>query len=292
MTDITISSCKNYLFLFRIRTYAERIIRIVNEKSVVMQSVNLIYFSPTGTSKKVVQAIGLGLEAKQINEFDITQANFDHKDFGSGLTIISVPVYKGRLPIEVIPRLKKFKTKNAPVVLVAVYGNRDFDDALLELKDISTELGFIPIAAAAFIGEHSYSIESKPIARNRPDEADLLKAKQFAREILVKLEKNDSIEPDISGNYPYKEIPNAPVMSPRTIANKCTLCGVCVDVCPVDAIEINKTVITNAMACIWCCACVKACPEDARVFDTPLINQITKNLFENCSERKEPEFFI
>lgn len=257
-----------------------------------LPSVNLIYFSPTGTSREVVKAIGQGLEAKQINEFDITQTDFEYANFGNELTIIGVPVYKGRLPIEVIPRLKKFNAENTPVVLVAVYGNRDFDDALLELKDFSTELGFTPIAAAAFIGEHSYSTESKPIAKNRPDEADLLKAKQFAAEILAKLEKNDGIELNVSGNYPYKELPNAPAMAPRTIDEKCTLCAVCADVCPVDVIEVNKTVITNAEACIWCCACVKACPEDARIFDTPLIQQITNNLFENCSDRKEPGFFI
>ena len=257
-----------------------------------LPSVNLIYFSPTGTSRKVVKAIGQGLEAKQISEFDITQTDFEFKNFGNELTIIGVPVYKGRLPVDVISRLKKFKAKNTPVVLVAVYGNRDFDDALLELKDVSKELGFLPVAATAFIGEHSYSTESKPIAENRPDEADLLKAKQFAGEILAKLEKNEGAELAVSGNYPYKELPNAPVMSPRTIDVKCTLCGVCADVCPVDVIEVNKTVITNAEACIWCCACVKACPEDARIFDAPLINQITNNLFENCSERKEPVFFI
>jgi len=257
-----------------------------------LPSVNLIYFSPTGTSRKVVKAIGQGLEAVQIDEFDMTQTDFEYKNFEDGLTIIGVPVYKGRLPIEVIPRLKKFKAKDAPVILVAIYGNRDFDDALLELKELSSQLGFTPIAAAAFIGEHSYSTETKPIAKNRPDKLDFLKAKQFAGEILEKLEKGNGTELRVSGRYPYKKTPEAPAMAPRTLADKCTLCGVCAEVCPIDAIKLNNTVITNKEACIWCCACVKACTEEVRIFDTPLIVQITSNLFENCSERKEPVFFI
>ena len=31
----------------------------------------------------------------------------------------------------------------------------------------------MPIAGAAFIGEHSYHTEARPIAPGRPDEADL-----------------------------------------------------------------------------------------------------------------------
>lgn len=257
-----------------------------------LSSVNIIYFSPTGTSRTVVRAIGQALRAGKVNEFDITPSNFEFKNIEDELTIIGIPVYRGRVPVDVIWRLRKFKAKNTPVVLVVLYGNRDFDDALLELKELSCSLGFVPLAAAAFIGEHSYSTESTPIAQNRPDDADLLTAKEFAQAILNKMADGKGTELSVSGNKPYKEMPIVPVISPRTIEDKCTLCGICADICPVDVIVLNKTVITNAEACIWCCACVKACPENARIFDPEVIKQIRIKLVENCSERKESEFFI
>lgn len=261
-----------------------------------MKNINLIYFSPTGTSKKVVQTIGKGLGTQQIREFDITPATFVHSkniQLDNELTLIGLPVYKGRVPVDVLPRLKKFRGNNTPVVLVALYGNREFDDALLELKNLVIELGFIPLAAAAFIGEHSYSTELKPIAKNRPDETDLAKAKDFSRALLAKLKDTAPQKAlNIPGNYPYKTPPKAVVMAPSTVDEKCTLCGICADVCPVNVIKLKESVETHSEACIWCCACVKACPEEARIFETPTINKIKDMLFKNFSERKEPEFFI
>lgn len=260
-----------------------------------MLSINLIYFSPTHTSKKIAQYIGRELDVQVINEFDITKPDFtdlESKRFENELTLIAIPVYKGRLPKEAVARLRKCKANKAPVVIVVVYGNREFDDALLELKDLTVELGFVPIAAAAFIGEHSYSSEDKPIAHNRPDREDIIKAKEFANKILEKIQSADENLVEVPGNYPYKELPKAPVIAPGTISENCSLCGICADVCPVNVIDIKESVLTNAEDCIWCSACIKSCPEDARLFDTPFVGQIKEMLFSSCSKRKEPEFFI
>ena len=261
-----------------------------------IKAVNLIYFSPTGTSEKIVKAIGQALGVEQIKAFDMTPATFIDTEcltIENELTIIGIPVYKGRLPEEAITRLKKFKAKNAVVVLVAVYGNRAFEDALIELKDLCLDIGFTPVAAAAFIGEHSYSTESRAIAKDRPDEADLLKARQFACEILNRIDRIDISEAlEVPGDTPYKLKVELPTISPQTLVEKCKLCGICSEVCPVNAIEVSLDVQTQAEACIWCCACVKACPQNARVFVHPVITNISNLLVKNCSERKEPEFFM
>ena len=90
---------------------------------------------------------------------------------------IAVPVYAGRVAPIALQRIRRLKGENAPVVLVAVYGNRDYEDALVELRDETTCLGFTPLAAGAFIGEHSYSRPGMPVAEGRPDANDLKRRK-------------------------------------------------------------------------------------------------------------------
>jgi len=49
--------------------------------------------------------------------------------------------------------------------------------------------------------------------------------------------------------------------------DKCDGCGECVDVCPVDAIELQseKAVINDE--CIDCGICVETCPNEAILLD-------------------------
>jgi ferredoxin len=45
---------------------------------------------------------------------------------------------------------------------------------------------------------------------------------------------------------------------------KCTGCGDCVDVCPVEALSVkNKKAVVDDDECIDCGACVNTCPEGA-----------------------------
>ena len=171
------------------------------------------------------------------------------------------------------------------------------DDSLLELKEIVNTCGFKIIAAAAFIGEHSYSTDQKPIAKDRPDKEDLEKCRNFAEKVIEKLCKikdtNQFVEIDLPGNYPYKERKNFPdSIHPETDNGLCTQCGICVDVCPTSAITMQEAVMTNGELCTLCCACVKRCPTDARILDNPNINAIKESLFLNCSTRKEPVYFL
>ena len=48
-------------------------------------------------------------------------------------------------------------------------------------------------------------------------------------------------------------------------SDKCTGCGTCVDVCPVDVFEIknDKSIPVKQEECIVCRACETQCPEAA-----------------------------
>ncbi|CCO23694.1 4Fe-4S binding protein [Maridesulfovibrio hydrothermalis] len=256
----------------------------------------LICFSPTRTTRKVLDAIAEGIEADSVEVIDVSRLESipdTYECADDDLVIIGVPVYYGRVPVPAVKRFATLKGSGGAVVPVVVYGNRDYDDALIELTDMTVRIGFTPIAAAAFIGEHSFSGPDTPIAANRPDEDDLAKARKFGRDLAERLNSIDlenAPSLDIPGNKPYKPLLNRPAAAPISVG-ECQLCGSCEKVCPADAIQVGTRVETDAMKCILCCACVKICAFNARKMKLERIIQAANTLSIDCAERKEPELF-
>jgi len=258
--------------------------------------VNLIYYSPTGTSKKVLEGIAKGLGIKSVGHIDLTPteaASKSHSIPAGELAVIATPVYGGRVPIVAAQRFKTVKGNGAPAVLVAVYGNRAIEDALIELRDITTENGFVTVAGASFIGEHSFSNDSTPIAPGRPDEVDMEKAIKFGEQVRAKLDGlAKPAEINVPGNKPYKERNPSGPRAPETVAEKCQLCGDCAEVCPTNAVTITSKVETANEKCTACSACVKACPTGARVWTNEGVKKAATWLNKEYSKRREPEFYL
>ncbi len=258
----------------------------------------LIYFSPTQTTQKILTAIAEGTGIEQTSHLDLTPANSIRNgvtEIDKQLAIIGVPVYGGRVALDAVNRLQQIKGNRTPAIIVVLYGNREFEDALLELRDIATAAGFIPVAAGAFIGEHSFATATKPIANGRPDPDDLEKARTFGQTVRKKLDQLQMLNAadllQVPGNTPYKDRTTRSGISPVTIPEICTLCGTCADVCPTAAISVGETVETDKESCIICCACIKNCPSGARVLDDPGIQKVADALHTKFSQYKDPELF-
>lgn len=256
---------------------------------------HIVYFSPTHTSQKIARAIGKGIGMGRRIETDLTLDRGTNEIFiKDALTIIAVPVYAGRVAPIALQRIQRLKGENAPVILVAVYGNRDYEDALVELRDTVIRQGFTPLTAGAFIGEHSYSRKDMPIAKGRPDAEDIKWAEQFGTDSLNKLVSASAISDIypfyIKGNVPYREVAPSTPSAPVVDEDLCAVCGECIEVCPTNAIYVNVEgkIETDKTTCIKCCACVKECPIGARIFDTPY----TAMLHTKCSERRTIEVFV
>ena len=52
-------------------------------------------------------------------------------------------------------------------------------------------------------------------------------------------------------------------MAAKVDPGKCTACGQCVEVCPVEAIEMNDVAKVDADTCTSCGLCVDECPVQA-----------------------------
>ncbi|WP_316348617.1 4Fe-4S binding protein [Desulfuromonas acetoxidans] len=262
-------------------------------KTMKINHVHLIYFSPTGTTRNVIDAIAAGMAAEKISRYDLTLSQTPQEQFLSeGIAVIGIPVYAGRVPVGCLDRLANFSANQIPTILVALYGNREFEDALVELQDITSEKGFNVIAAGAFIGEHSYATSSHPVAVGRPDANDLSLAESFGQQIADKIERDCFDTPVIDGNHPYRARVAFGGIAPETDAEKCTLCGTCAEVCPVGIVTVADSVTTQAEPCIMCCACVKACKMGARSLNHPMIEGIREFLMKNCSTPKKPQIYL
>lgn len=273
-----------------------------------IKSISCVCFSPTGKTKTIIENIAQGLQAEQVEIMDCTIRSKREGDsfvFNNDLVILATPVYYGRVPEEVVPFLKTLSVQNTPVVLTVVYGNREHEDALIELHDISVKQGFIPVAAGAFIAEHSYSNPSRPIAHGRPDVDDIEKAQVFGSKIKEKLKTIDSLEDiekiSVPGNIPYiepknlnmiKQVRNKLSFTPETDTDKCTQCKLCAEVCPTQAINPEDISKIDKWQCIICFACVKNCPSEAKQMIDPHFNGAIQQLQKACLERKEPEIYL
>ena len=149
------------------------------------------------------------------------------------MAIVGLPVYGGRLPKNISDFFSGLHGAGAPAVAVVVYGNRDYDDSLYELKLILQERGFDVRAAAAFVGEHTVSSK---IAAGRPDANDLSIALDFGKKVASAITNNVTGSLSLKGVYPFVSKGTDPTVCPTT-SGDCTKCGLCAANCPWGAID-------------------------------------------------------
>ena len=262
-----------------------------------------VYFSPTHTTKTVCETVAkelsliLGIPWES-RSFTLPKERTTPLQFNAqSLVIFGVPVYAGRVPNFLGKYLQQARGNNAMGIPIVVYGNRAYDDALIELRDILEASHIHTIAAATFIGEHSFS---RILAKGRPDKQDLNQARHFAQTVASTIENNRYHTPiPVKGNVPYRPymVPQKKDGTHKTITkvfpkinDTCINCGICVNVCPMGAIAPDCHSYTHF--CIKCCACVKSCPVHARYYDDETYLFHKKQLEEQYIRRAEPETFI
>ncbi len=247
----------------------------------------LAVFSPTGGTEKVAQAVcrGMGLEQRTIDLCKETEACGLAAD---EILVAAFPVYGGLIPAVAHQRLEQLRGAGGPAVAVAVYGNRAYDNALLEIKDVLQENGFIVTAAGAFIAEHSIA---RNIAAGRPDETDIAAAESFGAQIVEKIRQAEALaEITVPGDPTYKEKTAGNGIAPSA-NEKCVACGTCAALCPVKAIPRDQPNITTEL-CFGCLRCVSVCPQHARDIPDAAKQQVGDFLQATASEPKQPEIFL
>lgn len=267
-----------------------------------------VYFSPTGTTRHCVKTIAKRLSTQSklsLKELDFTSPSARKKApvfSAQDLVIFGTPVYAGRVPNLLLPYIASAVGNGALAVPVVVYGNRAYDDALIELRNTLEAGGFQTIAGAAFVGEHSFG---NILAVGRPDTSDLRLALTFANDVAAKLSRRDPaaahVPIAVRGNEPIR-----PYFRPTDAAGNfidirkvkpvtnenCVSCFSCAEHCPMGAISMEDAHAIPGI-CIKCNSCVKGCPLGAKSFTDPLFlfhrDDITTTYME---PRHAPELFL
>lgn len=242
-----------------------------------------VYFSGTGTTRRTVERIASGLAEKlalPVEKVDFSRPQVRQQELrfdAADLVVFGTPVYAGRVPNVLLPFLQeKIVGGGALAVPVVLFGNRAYDDALMELRNILAADGLHPVAAAAFVGEHSFS---RTLGQGRPNEndealmdefaaktADLVRRLPAAPEKPVAVGGQEPLRPyytprDRAGNHI-----NILKVKPKTDITRCGGCGLCAEICPMGSIDPTDVSAVRGI-CIKCCACVKGCPTGAKYFD-------------------------
>lgn len=249
-----------------------------------------IYFSPTGGTKKVVELLADGWqETPKI--IDLSDAGFNFESTilrAEDVCLIGVPSFGGRVPETALLRLSELNAGGAAAVLITSYGNRAYDDTLLELQDAASACGFRIAAAVAAVTEHSIM---RQFGQGRPDAEDEAQLRGFSAKIreAVKAVREKAVLP-LPGNRPFRDYHGVP-FKPKA-GRECTACGICTDLCPVGAIPANNPKETDAELCISCMRCISVCPAHARSLNKAMLLAASSTMKKAFAGRKPNELFL
>jgi NAD-dependent dihydropyrimidine dehydrogenase PreA subunit/flavodoxin len=278
------------------------------ESVMVIRTVWGVYFSATGTTEKIVNTVAntiakkLGAEHKSYS-YSLPDARlqslvFSKEDF----VVFGAPVYAGRIPNLMLPFIKDKISGNGTLATpVTLFGNRSYDDSLIELRDILQINGFHTISAGAFVGEHSFSTV---LGAGRPDGDDFAQAVRLGEataEIILSVAEPPKNAVRVAGNEPVRPyyVPqdrygnpiNILKVKPKADMSKCVNCGTCAALCTMGS--INPVDVGDVCGvCIKCCACVKRCPTNARYFDDEGFLYHRSELEEVYTRRASVELFF
>jgi len=245
----------------------------------------IVYISPAGTTRHVAQAIerkltALGKPCKSIDLGTATgRAQLKHTLVAASrdaCLFIGTPVYASHAVPAVMDFIKSLPQGNgccsAPF---ATWGAVTSGIALFEMAEALGAKGYPAVAAAKIVAEHSLLWQSAlPLGKDRPDAGDDTLVQNMVQKIAAALdagtphtlpttklkyqpEAQQNIMAGLSLSAARKMLPQI-----RLQRDRCTLCGACSAVCPVEAVVVTDGPVFNDN-CIACYSCLRACKEQA-----------------------------
>lgn len=268
----------------------------------------IVYFSPAGTTRRMARAIECALRAAGTPAVMIDLGRDDDIPFvmsqmGAAKDNICIyvgsPVYASYAAPPVTAFLSGLPlSRSGFSVPFVTWGGVNSGRALYDMARALQEKGYPVLGAGKFLAEHSlmWTLD-EPLGKGRPDREDALLAEKLVTSVDAKMRTSEPATITAGSLAPDPQTPPEPDPEGFTRAKahfpakildqeRCTLCSLCADQCPVQAIRLTPYPEIGT-ECIFCFNCVRCCPEGAIRADLAPLHTRIRKLREGFGEPAE-----
>ncbi|MBC2713653.1 MAG: 4Fe-4S binding protein [Desulfosarcina sp.] len=278
-----------------------------------MKNAFIVFCSPAGSTGHVARVIAHSLEEKSIAVHLLDLGAGENLSRFLGLLkaaeaddclFVGSPVYRDMAISTVMAFLGGLPaTKGCMTVPFITWGGVNSGIALWQMGQVLQNKGYALAGAAKVLGVHSLMWQSdRPVGQGHPDTADDRQVRMLVDKVV---ERTKNMKPDTLPltvlDYQLEEIStdiknklDQPwTIIPKTVdEEKCTKCGTCAEVCPVEAVSLDPVPVFDEN-CFDCFNCIRECPEEAIAPTLTLdkIEAMIRKRVETFNERPPTQIF-
>ena len=237
--------------------------------------ITIYYFSATQVTQIYAEVISQALYRKgsdvdSINLIspDSRRSTFPNQDCHG--VIFGFPVYSDFAPSVINDWLPTLDGRGKRCTMFFTYGGRTTGYAHFHTKLLLERAGFEVFLTAEFLGRHSFNHAGWSILPDRPNQADLAVASEYALLALdlftqdnppiLKLQKPFGYSRAVAELTAKKDWEEFTWPQPHRTTEICSMCFLCEEECPTQAFD-TITGLPDCDACILCMHCLWICPE-------------------------------
>jgi flavodoxin/NAD-dependent dihydropyrimidine dehydrogenase PreA subunit len=239
----------------------------------------IVYFSQGGTTARVAESIAAGLRAAK---WQVTLCNIKDTQppapVGYDLLGIGAPTYYYRAPFKVMDYVNSLPHLNGLPALVFVLHGTYIGDTGNAIRRVlsrkgAREVGYFHCYGADFY--LPYLKEGYLFSPDHPTAEELARAERFSRDAAGRIASRQYDRPKEDRSpatiYRLEQFLSNRWMAEqaysrlfRVDSRRCTLCGLCIKLCPMgNIVEGKRGLLTFGRKCLLCLNCEMLCPEGA-----------------------------